>query len=283
MTSTNCPISGTQPLLIWKTMLSDKQATCDLGFYCPNIIDGDDSTYPAICPPTPECKVIRLKGEYCPTEYKYEPQICPQGYYCPDFRQKIECPANHWCPYGTTTPIPCEDLSICPAGSNKRIYYGSAVFILIVYFILYVIIKFDRYYNNRRFAMLKYRFCNLSADSTSSSLTNTTEQQHSSFSPIQSSTSISSTINNNDDDYNNAKILCQGFDSCRTIVPYLDITMKDLKLSLPNGRILLENVNGVFSRGKMTAIMGPSGAGKTTLLNKVRVVLIHHGQLVVNY
>lgn len=47
----------------------------------------------------------------------------------------------------------------------------------------------------------------------------------------------------------------------------LEITFENLDLILPTGLKILDNVSGVFKKGRMCAIMGPSGSGKTTLLS----------------
>lgn len=44
-------------------------------------------------------------------------------------------------------------------------------------------------------------------------------------------------------------------------------TWKDINLALPNGRKLLQHVDGWVKPGELTALMGASGAGKTTLMS----------------
>jgi len=48
-------------------------------------------------------------------------------------------------------------------------------------------------------------------------------------------------------------------------------------------RVIFDNVNMEFQRGKVTAIMGPSGSGKTTLLRLIgKLLLPEHGNIRVN-
>ncbi|EFJ19128.1 ATP-binding cassette transporter [Selaginella moellendorffii] len=47
----------------------------------------------------------------------------------------------------------------------------------------------------------------------------------------------------------------------------MDVTWKDLSVSVSNGRVLLESMCGYAQSGQITAIMGPSGSGKSTLLD----------------
>ena len=46
------------------------------------------------------------------------------------------------------------------------------------------------------------------------------------------------------------------------------LTWSNLSITLPkNGKVLVDNISGYVTSGKILALMGPSGAGKTTLLN----------------
>ncbi|XP_024517948.1 ABC transporter G family member 11 [Selaginella moellendorffii] len=47
----------------------------------------------------------------------------------------------------------------------------------------------------------------------------------------------------------------------------MDVTWKELSVSVSNGRVLLESMCGYAQSGQITAIMGPSGSGKSTLLD----------------
>eukprot|EP00045_Choanoeca_perplexa_P016596 m.225179 g.225179 ORF g.225179 m.225179 type:complete len:1297 (+) comp17304_c0_seq1:154-4044(+) len=45
------------------------------------------------------------------------------------------------------------------------------------------------------------------------------------------------------------------------------LVWRDLTLSLSNGKVLIDHVDGIARGGRCLSLMGPSGAGKTTLLN----------------
>jgi ABC-type multidrug transport system ATPase subunit len=45
------------------------------------------------------------------------------------------------------------------------------------------------------------------------------------------------------------------------------LTWHGLSVTLPNKKVLVDNISGMVKSGRVLALMGPSGAGKTTLLN----------------
>ncbi|KAI9360404.1 hypothetical protein DFJ73DRAFT_79391 [Zopfochytrium polystomum] len=47
----------------------------------------------------------------------------------------------------------------------------------------------------------------------------------------------------------------------------VNIEFKDIEYSIQNGKLILSNISGVASAGKVFAIMGPSGAGKSTFID----------------
>lgn len=54
-----CNVPGSRPTPIRFT------GDCPPGFYCPNIVDGNFSTYAQVCPPAPQCQLDRLGGKFC--------------------------------------------------------------------------------------------------------------------------------------------------------------------------------------------------------------------------
>jgi hypothetical protein len=96
--------------------------TCLDGFYCPfNSLENP----PEVCPPTPECRMVRLQEYHNNCEHAqgtYEPTVCQPGFYCSSGgRTKILCPKGYYCPLGAVEPLKCFRLSSCPEGSEKEI------------------------------------------------------------------------------------------------------------------------------------------------------------------
>lgn len=95
--------------------------TCLDGFYCPsNSLEHP----PEICPPTPECRLVRLQEYHnsCDrAQGTYEPTVCQPGYYCsPGGQTQTLCPEGYYCPQGAVEPWKCSALSSCPKGSEKQ-------------------------------------------------------------------------------------------------------------------------------------------------------------------
>ena len=70
--------------------------TCEIGHYCP-----EATPIQVPCPP----------GQYQNERGQATCKICEAGYYCDSFTGTYEqtmCPAGHYCPEGTFTPVPCK-------------------------------------------------------------------------------------------------------------------------------------------------------------------------------
>ncbi|KAJ3123543.1 hypothetical protein HK098_001846 [Nowakowskiella sp. JEL0407] len=241
---------------------------CRLGFYCPNTDLNKEETLPVICPPTPDCGRTRLLGGVCNvTQGLYEPQVCPAGYYCPDYKQKIKCPAGSFCITGSIEPKPCHALASCPEGTVSQTFYGGILlFALLDVLILisYLILKAKE---------IKLR--NGSITATISSALNVLRF----FKPKQKVNVAKSTAEGREDEVvvedevlvgeeTSVDLLVDAFTrGLQNHKLSIGFKFQDLEFTLKNGIQILSGVTGEIGAGKMTAIMGPSGAGKTTFMN----------------
>lgn len=117
---------------------------CKPGFFCPYFDPDDRDTIPVACPPTTTCESSRLAGRTCLPQGTFEPMACPAGFYCPDFKTVTVCPSGSFCPTGTWTPLKCQFLSACPAGSVAERHYGLLVLVVVVdilMLLLYVVMR----------------------------------------------------------------------------------------------------------------------------------------------
>ena len=112
------------------------------GYYAPNLNVTNPTTYPSTCPPTFDCQKNRLFAKECDPQCLYEPLVVPQGYYSPDSLILIECPQEFYCPLGSTSPIVCESLTLCPVGSCTQKFYGGLIITLIVDIAIYIGFKY---------------------------------------------------------------------------------------------------------------------------------------------
>lgn len=97
---------------------------CLSGMYCPNFTN---STIPQICLPSTECQLQRLKGTTCSNingtfgaQGKFEPVICPPGFFCRNPNSIQICTEGHYCLSGSVLPTRCDFLSFCPVGSTTQ-------------------------------------------------------------------------------------------------------------------------------------------------------------------
>jgi len=119
---------------------------CDPGYYCPNIYPEWNFTFPSVCQPTLDCIQDRLASKYCPAQGLFEPIVCLAGHYCPNFTTMLPCPEGSYCLRGSTEPIECPPMSICPPETEVRRYYGGIVLFLIFDFFLIAGYFILRYY-----------------------------------------------------------------------------------------------------------------------------------------
>jgi len=236
------------------------ETTCAPGFLCPNLDPNDWLTYPAICPPTIPCQLLRLGSQYCDAQGYFEPTLCPPGFYCPVTNISIPCDSGTYCPRGSNMYKDCGPFTMCPEQTEMRRFYGGILFSILIDLFMFGMYLWLRYYaepaawkkrqekhlnkingggNGGNFEMLELGSA-LTSSNFSSSL------------PPSSSRAI----------------LEEGFRQCNAGMR-IDLRFEKLTLSLPPpiSKTILSNVSGRIHPGRVTAIMGPSGAGKTTFLS----------------
>ncbi|KAJ3119093.1 hypothetical protein HDU96_000008 [Phlyctochytrium bullatum] len=277
---------------------------CAQGYFCPYV----DPTVPGrqmvACPPSEECGARRLFGTLrCMPQGLFEPVPCPAGFYCPDPKTIKVCPAGYQCATGTVTPVACQFLSSCPAGTVIESHYGLLALVLLLDVILVLGVLGRRIFELRRarlplsallpsfmqrilgvIAMRKLA-AQQAADSkppvTAAPSTGLTAGAPSADKPektpatttdvvvsVEESGATSGSAPSLDDAAKLAPLMeCfrRAFDGQSTL--RMDFRFRDLGLRLANGKTVLQGVTGTIRSGRMTAIMGPSGAGKTTFMN----------------
>lgn len=232
--------------------------TCLKGYYCPSVIA--DQIPPTQCMPSTECALTRLLGKPCidgpniTNTYftngsfgamgKYEPILCPPGYYCENQQKIDKCPQGYFCPTGTVFPKKCDLVASCPIGSTAQVSYTGIVCILILDAALAAIYAYQYWFDRKNVKKVE-TVLPLSIMS----------QVRESVLGVASPKTSKETLADNFRKAMNGRDLRMHF------------LCENLGFALPTGKVVLQGVSGKISAGKMTAIMGPSGAGKTTFLN----------------
>lgn len=154
--------------------------------------------------------------------------LCPAGYYCPDYMNKIICPKDSWCRPGFTQPMKCHTTAVsCPEGASAlRPGPGAIIGLLLLLTFTCLASCLSRYRN----AAMRTQ-----AEQTASKVSDENP------------------------------VLGKGFES---ETPSMTIGFEEVGLTLrSNGKSVLSGVTGFFPSSSMSAIMGPSGGGKTTFMN----------------
>lgn len=220
---------------------------CAPGFFCPLYNSTDATTFPVQCAPTDECTIRRLTSRFCPAQGTYEPVLCEAGHYCPTPLVQLPCPAGHICKLGTVVPIPCNGLSICPEGSEKRKDMTALVAIVIGDALLVACWFLAKHYRRARQNQRDIDYAEIQLSSVIPAL-------HAQGVAYQSLPAHS-------------KMLCQGFKRAQRELPPLRLQFDDLSMAIPplksggETKVILKGVTGSIEPSKVTAIMGPSGAG----------------------
>jgi ABC-type multidrug transport system ATPase subunit len=248
--------------------------SCLPGFYCPNTIIANLSTWPVACPPDPGCQVSRIYGNSCPPQGQFEPTICAAGYYCPDQWTITLCPAGFYCPTGSAEPYPCEQFSHCPPGTILQTnFVGLALCTIfdILLCVMYLLtqmpmclqakdLKIPPTEDHR--AHYVSRLPSLPPPPTSLEAT-TKSSKETLLSKISTEHGYPSGGR-----FSKMDLLLETFRAAlgRNSIG-LTFRFDNLGLKLSNGQAILQGVSGAIRPSCMTAVMGPSGSGKTTFMN----------------
>ena len=266
--------------------------TCLPGLYCPFLIYGDNSTFPAMCPPTIDCSIKRLMGGWCSPQGTYEPRICSKGSFCPTPTLSQICPSGSWCPRGSSQPIACEWLSSCPEGSVFRTHWGLLLLCALID-ALVISLSFWDFKSLSKLRGSSWRQGGQVVSGSSSAVENEGPCcpllcNQSPTMPAAPETAADGTV---------GSVLASGFSKMNR-TGSIELRVVDISVQLPGGspcttcfrdmlssrstttfhapaqlpppaspRNIITHVSAVFSPGRLHAIMGPSGSGKTTLLH----------------
>jgi ABC-type uncharacterized transport system YnjBCD ATPase subunit len=221
------------------------------GFVVPGANFSNASAVAAICSPSPLCSSLRLLGQYCPTpQGLFEPEVCPQGMYCPSIFQKLVCPAGSFCPLGSSAPIACSHFSICTQGSHRELFFGPAALAVGIDIAIISLLY------SARLCYLRRAVAAGAHPSDSSNNIAPLPQ------PLSSSELTQQLVSR-------IRSACGFSGASGAQRPAVDLAFEGLSLSF-GSKGILQGVWGRAASGKLTAIMGGSGSGKSTLLHCLR-------------
>jgi ABC-type multidrug transport system ATPase subunit len=81
-------------------------------------------------------------GQTCNPQGLLEPKICANGYYCPNGKDEIKCPAGTFCPSGSRAPFNCTYGSLCPEESVNQIVLAPLWVTLVLDVVLGIMVAF---------------------------------------------------------------------------------------------------------------------------------------------
>ncbi|KAI9348737.1 hypothetical protein DFJ73DRAFT_796357 [Zopfochytrium polystomum] len=276
-----CNVSPLLPvgaaLYNWSDIASPADA-CPRGFFCPYFNISNPDTVPVACPATADCTLMRLYGNLCLPQGRYEPIPCRGGFYCPDYKTVLPCPEGYFCPTGTTVPRPCQFLSSCPAGTTVEAHFGLLTWIVAVDILFAALLfgarimelrRWNQPWTNALFPFLAKIIRAPAAHPPPHSAPASRPVVPARSEDIEMQTSKLPAATVDGDGAEDTSVLVDGFRRGFAGVENvrMDFQFSDLGLTLPSGKTVLKGVNGQIKGGTMTAIMGPSGAGKTTFMS----------------
>ncbi|KAK9908170.1 hypothetical protein WJX75_003729 [Coccomyxa subellipsoidea] len=180
-----------------------------------------------------------LGGNICPPMSTTPKTPCPSGYYCPNATVVLPCPAGRFCKWYTKFPRGCPWLAKCPAGSaSADISLGGFFALFLILLLLWLAyVAFSAYIKLQQERLMKKQGAK--------------EKLRRLVAPLLGVAGQGSSL---------------AFKAFSSIRPRISLRFEGIGVTLRDGTVILDSVNGHFSHSKVVAIMGPSGAGKSTLL-----------------
>ncbi|KAJ3094464.1 hypothetical protein HDU97_008035 [Phlyctochytrium planicorne] len=246
-------------------LINSTSIGCEKGYYCPYYNRSDANTIPVACPPDPICQINRVFSDTCLPQGRYEPMLCLSSFYCPDSSTIIPCPEGYFCPRGSQSPIACQFLSSCPAGSSFESHYGLTLIVIIIDIVLLFILLGKRIAEIRKAGQPLTSLLPASIAGIISKSKQKSKSRAPSIVPAESAAKVH--VDAAAEMVEKVRKLVSGFKEAIGENLRMNFGFKDLSLTLPSGITVLKGVSGQIRAGRMTAIMGPSGAGKTTFMN----------------
>ncbi|BDA44911.1 probable broad substrate specificity ATP-binding cassette transporter at N-terminal half [Coccomyxa sp. Obi] len=180
-----------------------------------------------------------LGGNICPPMSTTPKTPCPSGFYCPNATAILPCPAGRFCKWWTKVPRGCPWLAKCPAGSaSADISLGGFFALFLILLLLWLAyVAFSAYIKLQQERLIKKQSAK--------------EKLRRLVAPLLGVAGQGSSL---------------AFKAFSSIRPRISLRFEGIGVTLRDGTVILDSVNGHFSHSKVVAIMGPSGAGKSTLL-----------------
>eukprot|EP01117_Protostelium_nocturnum_P015602 TRINITY_DN6062_c1_g2_i2.p1 TRINITY_DN6062_c1_g2~~TRINITY_DN6062_c1_g2_i2.p1 ORF type:complete len:1280 (+),score=361.96 TRINITY_DN6062_c1_g2_i2:135-3974(+) len=189
---------------------------------------------------------------------------CKEGFYCTNTTLQQTCPSDYFCRKASVSPTNCYGppffflLKIgimCPEGT---VFPQTRMMALLAIPFLLVLIPLA-YWAYHKFSMYRSlkekqkREKRRSTDPEEDFLINRESQKYGTLGIVDHDVDLEVDIK---------RLYIE------PIVP-LNVTFNKLTVTLDDGKVILNKVDGTFFAGRLTAIMGPSGSGKTTLLSAI--------------
>eukprot|EP00520_Triparma_pacifica_P017657 CAMPEP_0118644358 /NCGR_PEP_ID=MMETSP0785-20121206/6903_1 /TAXON_ID=91992 /ORGANISM="Bolidomonas pacifica, Strain CCMP 1866" /LENGTH=1398 /DNA_ID=CAMNT_0006536125 /DNA_START=280 /DNA_END=4473 /DNA_ORIENTATION=+ len=208
-------------------------------------------------------------GYYCGSNFV---NVCPEGYFCKTPGVKTICPVGYICLQGAIKPTKCAWFELCReeglARPEKNSGFIFAAFVLgFLGVIVFVGSRYDTWSKRRGRKFIEKHFAER-FNAFVSSGKDAREAQMSADATEMVRTGSSLGYNSDKSEGGS-----EDADSSRGsfVTPQkenrVDLTFRNLTVTLANGLKILNGVSGELKAGTMTAIMGPSGCGKSTLMN----------------